>query len=56
MGPSQKEAVTYYEKFVREGIALGCRLGWVGGGLFRSVGDWFQVLSLRRKGIRVAWD
>jgi hypothetical protein len=41
-----------YEKFVQEGIALGRRPELVGGGLLRSVGDWFQVLSLRRKGIR----
>jgi len=50
-GPSQKEAITYYEKFVQEGIALGRRPELVGGGLVHRVGDWFQVLSLRRKGI-----
>ena len=55
-GPSQKEAVTYYEKFVQQGIALGRRPELVGGGLVRSVGDWFQVLSLRRKNIRLASD
>jgi hypothetical protein len=51
-GPSQKEAITYYEKFVQDGIALERRPELVGGGLIRSVGDWFQVLFLRRKGIR----
>jgi len=51
-GRSQKEAITYYEKFVQDGIALGRRPELVGGGLIRSVGDWFQVLFLRRKGIR----
>ena len=49
---SQKEAITYYEKFVQDGIALGRRPELVGGGLVRSVGDWFQVLSLKKKGIR----
>lgn len=49
---SQKEAITYYEKFVQDGIALGRRPELVGDGLVRSVEDWFQVLSLRRKGIR----
>jgi len=53
---SQKEAITYYEKFVQDGIALGRRPELVGGGLVRSIEDWFQVLSLRRKGIRVASD
>nr|QNO42415.1 hypothetical protein ODADPOMJ_00008 [Methanosarcinales archaeon ANME-2c ERB4] len=51
-GPSQKEAITYYEKFVQEGIAPGRRPELVGGGLVRSAGDWFQMLSLMRKGIR----
>ena len=32
-GPSQKEAITYYEKFVQDGIALGRRPELVGGGL-----------------------
>ena len=32
-GPSQKEAITYYEKFVQEGIALGRRPELVSGGL-----------------------
>jgi hypothetical protein len=53
-GPSQKEAITHYKKFVQDGIALGRRPELVGGGLVRSVGDWFQVLSLRKKGIRKA--
>ena len=55
-GPSQKEAIIYYEKFVQDGIALGRRPELVGGGLVHSAGDWFQVLSLRRKNIRVASD
>ena len=45
-----------YEQFVREGILLGRRPELVGGGLIRSLGGWSQVLSLRRKGVKVASD
>lgn len=45
-----KEAQTAYERFVREGVAAGRRPELVGGGLIRSLGDWSQVISLRRKG------
>jgi hypothetical protein len=49
-------AVQRYEQFVREGILQGRRGELVGGGLIRSLGGWSQVLSLRRKGIKVASD
>ena len=39
-----------YESFVEEGVALGRRPELVGGGLVLSLGDWFQVVSMRRKG------
>ena len=51
-----RKAVQRYEKYVREGISQGRRPELVGGGLIRSVGGWSQVLSLRRKGIKVASD
>jgi len=51
-----KRAVEKYEQYVREGISLGKRPELVGGGLIRSLGGWSQVLSLRRKGIKVASD
>jgi putative transposase len=51
-----RKAVLKYEQFVREGISQGRRPELVGGGLIRSLGGWSQVLSLRRKGIRVASD
>ncbi len=51
-----REAVEKYEQFVKEGIPLGRRPELVGGGLIRSVGGWSQVLSLRRKGTKVASD
>jgi REP-associated tyrosine transposase len=49
-------AVEKYEQFVREGIPQGRRPELVGGGLIRSLGGWSQVLSLKRKGIKVASD
>jgi putative transposase len=55
-GRSKKEAVLYYEAFVREGVSQGRRPDLVGGGLIRSLGGWSQVLSLRRKGIKVPYD
>lgn len=55
-GRTRRQAVKQYEEFVREGIARGRRPELVGGGLIRSVGGWSQVLSLRRRGIKVAAD
>jgi REP element-mobilizing transposase RayT len=51
-----REAVEKYEQFVREGVSQGRRPELVGGGLIRSLGGWSQVLSLRRKGVKVASD
>ncbi len=51
-----RKAVEKYEQYVREGISLGKRSELVGGGLIRSLGGWSQVLSFRRKGIKVASD
>jgi len=51
-----RRAVQRYEEFVRVGISKGKRPELVGGGLIRSLGGWSQVLSLRRKGMKVASD
>jgi putative transposase len=51
-----RKAVEKYEQYVSEGISLGKRPELVGGGLIRSLGGWSQVLSLRRKGAKVAFD
>jgi len=51
-----QKAVKKYEEFVKEGALQGRRPELVGGGLLRSLGGWSQVLSLRRKGIKVASD
>jgi hypothetical protein len=50
------KAIEKYERYVKEGIFLGKRPKLVGGGLIRSLGGWSQVLSLRRKGIKVPFD
>lgn len=55
-GGRRKEAIERYEAFVSEGIAQGRRPELVGGGLIRSLGGWSEVVSLRRRGIRVASD
>jgi len=55
-GRNRTRARERYEGFVREGISQGRRPELVGGGLIRSLGGWSQVLSLRRKGGRVASD
>jgi hypothetical protein len=51
-----QRAIEKYERYVEEGISRGKRPELVGGGLIRSLGGWSQVLSLRRKGIKVAFD
>jgi hypothetical protein len=45
-----------YSSFVREGIAQGRRPELVGGGLIRSLGDWSQVISQRRRGETISSD
>ena len=50
------KAIEKYEQFVAEGVRQGKRPEFVGGGLIRSLGGWSQVLSLRRRGIKVAFD
>ncbi len=55
-GKSQKMARRKYEHFVEEGISRGRRPELVGGGLVRSLGGWSQVLSMRRRGGKVASD
>jgi REP element-mobilizing transposase RayT len=55
-GRKRREAVRRYQAFVAEGVVQGRRPELVGGGLIRSLGGWSQVLSLRRKGLRMAAD
>ena len=51
-----RKAVEKYEQYVREGISYGRRPELVGGGLIRTLGGWSQVVSFRRKGIKIASD
>lgn len=55
-GKRRREAIGRYESFIEDGISQGRRPELVGGGLVRSTGGWSEVLSLRRKGIKVASD
>lgn len=55
-GKRRKRAIEKYEKFIIDGIKEGSRPDLVGGGLIRSLGDWSQVLSLRRSGSKVFSD
>ena len=45
-----------YLEYVTEGIERGRRPELVGGGLIRSLGGWFEVRSLRRRGEKEAYD
>jgi len=45
-----------YLKFVAKGIEQGRRPELAGGGLIRSLGGWFEVLALRRRGEKEASD
>jgi REP element-mobilizing transposase RayT len=45
-----------YRKYIEDGIGLGRRPELVGGGLIRSLGGWSEVLSLRERGERHAFD
>ncbi|MBW1678525.1 MAG: hypothetical protein JRJ08_00005, partial [Deltaproteobacteria bacterium] len=55
-GKRRKEAILKYAGYVKEGIKQGRRPDLVGGGLIRSLGGWSEVVSLRRKGIKVVSD
>jgi putative transposase len=49
-------AARRYAAFVEEKISQGQREDLVGGGLLRSVGGWSEVVSMRRRGQRIASD
>jgi len=55
-GRRRSAAIGKYEDFISEGISRGRRPELVGGGLVRSLGGWGQVVSLRRRGIKTAYD
>ena len=45
-----------YLHYVHEGVGQGRRPELVGGGLIRSLGGWSEVLALRRRGEKQAYD
>ena len=55
-GNKEKEAIRTYREFVISGIKEGRRPDLVGGGLIRSVGQWSEVVSMRRRGKRQLSD
>ncbi len=55
-GERKKQARRLYQGFVAGGISQGRKPELVGGGLIRSLGGWSQVLSLKRKGTKIASD
>ncbi len=55
-GRRRREAIKQYEKFITQRVAQGMRDDLMGGGLARSSGGWSQVLSLRNKEDKLAWD
>ena len=53
---SKRECHRNYIKYVKEGIAAGRRPELVGGGLVRSMGGWSEVLSMRSRKEKHAFD
>jgi len=54
--PNRRRAVKMYELFIAEGVTQGKRPELTGGGLVRSMGGWFEVISQRRQGERMVSD
>jgi REP element-mobilizing transposase RayT len=55
-GPTRRRALAAYRTFLAEGIPLGRRREFQGGGLVRSAGGWEEVAALRRAKTAVAGD
>ncbi len=53
---SGRDSRKNYLKFVQQAISQGRRPDLVGGGLIRSLGTWSEVLALRRRGEKQAFD
>ena len=51
-----EQARKKYLEYVKQGIKHGHRPELVGGGLIRSLGGWSEVLALRKKGEKQAYD
>jgi hypothetical protein len=46
---TRRKAISEYRQFVKDGLGQKHAPQFSGGGLIRSQGGWFQVLSLRQK-------
>ena len=55
-GKKREVAMKRYVAYMEEGISLGNRPEFGGGGLLRSVGGWSEVVSMRRRGIGIRSD
>ena len=55
-GVRKKAARNAYHRYVAEGMAMGKRSEFTGGGLIRSKGGWSQVVSARRSGQKEGSD
>ena len=53
---NKKECKKNYIKYVKDGIATGHRPELVGGGLVRSMGGWSEVLAMRSRKEKHAFD
>ena len=51
-GRTEKMGRESYLEFIREQMPLGTQKELTGGGLIRSAGGWFEVLSMRQRGER----
>lgn len=55
-GDTRRKAINKYRRFLAEGLERGEREEFSGGGLVRSSGGWSQVLAMRRRGEKDAFD
>lgn len=55
-GGTRKKAIAEYRRFVQEGMNEGRNPSLTGGGLIRSQGGWSQVMAMRRRGSKEAYD
>jgi REP-associated tyrosine transposase len=55
-GVTRRRARNEYRRFAGEGIGMGRQPELTGGGMIRSKGDWAQVVSARRNGLKEEYD
>jgi REP element-mobilizing transposase RayT len=55
-GKVEGQAKTRYRQFVEDGLTMGKRADFTGGGLIRSQGGWAEVASMRRRQEPAAFD